>query len=118
MSYVLQVLNSLMMISNVFMMLTRSLASGRRILEVIDEEPEIKDRGAEEKKVTDGSIVFDHVWFKYRKEAKEYVLSDVSFTVRKGETIAFIGSTGSGQAMSILNPYYALYIWVRVDDAA
>ena len=41
----------------------------------------MKDRGAEEKKVTDGSIVFDHVWFKYRKEAKEIVLSDVSFEI-------------------------------------
>lgn len=96
-SYVLQVLNSLMMISNVFMMLTRSLASGRRILEVIDEEPEIKDREAEEKKVTDGSIVFDHVWFKYRKEAKEYVLSDVSFEIPAGKTVGIVGQTGAAK---------------------
>ena len=96
-SYVLQVLNSLMMISNVFMMLTRSLASGRRVLEVIDEEPEIKDQGSKEKKVTEGSVTFDHVWFKYRKEAKEYVLSDVSFEIPAGKTVGIVGQTGAAK---------------------
>lgn len=97
-SYVLQVLNSLMMISNVFMMLTRSLASGRRILEIIDETPEITDRGASpDCAVSRGEITFDHVWFKYRPQAAEFVLSDISFTVGAGQTVGIIGKTGSAK---------------------
>ena len=97
-SYVLQVLNSLMMISNVFMMLTRSLASGRRILEIIDETPEITDRGASpDCTVSRGEITFDHVWFKYRPQAAEFVLSDISFTVGAGQTVGIIGKTGSAK---------------------
>lgn len=96
-SYVLQILNSLMMISNVFMMITRSMASGRRILEVMDEEIEIRDIGEEGFRVEGGEIQFDQVYFKYHKDAKEYVLSDVSFHIKSGQTIGIIGGTGSAK---------------------
>ena len=94
-SYVLQVLNSLMMISNVFMMVTRSMASGKRILEVLDEEIEIKDESSEPLVVEKGGITFDHVSFKYKKNAKEYVLSDVSLDIKPGQT-GFDATLGYG----------------------
>ena len=90
-SYVLQILNSLMMISNVFLLLTRSMASGARILEVIDEEVDLTDENARDIEVKHGSVEFDHVWFKYKKEAKEYVLSDISFHIEAGQTVGIIG---------------------------
>ena len=100
-SYVLQILNSLMMISNVFMMMTRSLASGARILEVIDEKVDITDEDAREIEVEHGSVDFDHVWFKYKEDAKEYVLSDVSFHINAGETVGIIGQTGAAKSTLI-----------------
>ncbi len=100
-SYVLQILNSLMMISNVFMMMTRSLASGARILEVIDEKVDITDEDAREIEVERGSVDFDHVWFKYKEDAKEYVLSDVSFHINAGETVGIIGQTGAAKSTLI-----------------
>lgn len=96
-SYVLQVLNALMMISSVFMMLTRALASGKRILEVIDEKVDLTDELAQEISVEQGDIVFDHVWFKYKSEAKEFVLSDLSFHILPGQTVGIIGPTGSAK---------------------
>ena len=96
-SYVLLILNSLMMMSNVFLMMTRSLASASRIVEVLDEKIDITDEQAEDISVEKGSIEFDHVWFKYKKEAKEYVLSDVSFNIEAGQTIEIIGQTGSAK---------------------
>ena len=100
-SYVLQILNSLMMISNVFMMMTRSLASGARILEVIDEKVDITDEDAREIEVEHGSVDFDHVWFKYKEDDKEYVLSDVSFHINAGETVGIIGQTGAAKSTLI-----------------
>lgn len=96
-SYVLLILNSLMMMSNVFLMMTRSLASASRIVEVLDEKIDITDEQAEDISVKKGSIEFDHVWFKYKEEAKEYVLSDVSFNIEAGQTIGIIGQTGSAK---------------------
>lgn len=96
-SYVLQILNSLMMISNIFMMLTRSLASGKRILEVIDEEIDIREDKAEDIEVIRGEIVFDHVYFKYKKEAPEYVLSDIHLKIPAGSTVGIVGQTGSAK---------------------
>ena len=96
-SYVLQILNSLMMISNVFLMMTRSVASGARILEVIDEKVDITDEKARDIRVERGEITFDHVWFKYKKEAKEYVLSDISFHIEPGQTVGIIGQTGAAK---------------------
>ena len=97
-SYVLQLLNSLMMISNVFLMMTRSLASGARILEVIDEKIDITDEDARDIQVEHGAVTFEHVWFKYKADAKEYVLSDISFHIRPGETIGILGQTGSAKS--------------------
>ncbi len=97
-SYVLQVLNSLMMISNVFMMLTRSLASCRRIVEVLDEEVDMTDDEAKDIQVEKGGIEFDHVYFKYRPEAAEYVLSDITVSIGPGETVGILGSTGSAKS--------------------
>lgn len=96
-SYVLQILNALMMISNVFMMLTRSMTSGRRILEVLDEKIEIQDESTLPLTVEHGEITFDHVYFKYRTDAEEFVLSDVSFHLSPGQTVGIIGGTGSAK---------------------
>ena len=96
-SYVLQILNSLMMISNVFLMMTRSIASGVRIMEVIDEKVDITDEKARDIQVEKGEIVFEHVWFKYKKEAREYVLSNISFCIKPGQTVGIIGQTGAAK---------------------
>ena len=117
-SYVLLILNSLMMMSNVFLMMTRSLASASRIVEVLDEKIDITDEQAEDISVKKGSIEFDHVWFKYKKEAKEYVLSDVSFNIEAGQTIGIIGQTGSANTTLVsLIPrlYDATKGTVRID---
>lgn len=97
-SYVLQVLNSLMMLSNVFLMLTRSLASWRRIREVLEEEIDITEEEAEEIEVTKGEIEFRDVSFKYRKDASEYVLEHISFHILPGQTVGIIGQTGSAKS--------------------
>ena len=96
-SYVLLILNSLMMMSNVFLMMTRSLASGARIMEVIDEKIDMTDELAKDITVKNGDIEFEHVWFKYKEDAKEYVLSDVSFHIKAGQTVGIIGQTGSAK---------------------
>lgn len=96
-SYVLLILNSLMMMSNVFLMMTRSLASGARIMEVIDEKIDMTDELAKDISVKNGDIEFEHVWFKYKEDAKEYVLSDVSFHIKAGQTVGIIGQTGSAK---------------------
>ena len=117
-SYVLLILNSLMMMSNVFLMMTRSLASASRIVEVLDEKIDITDEQSEDISVKKGSIEFDHVWFKYKKEAKEYVLSDVSFNIEAGQTIGIIGQTGSAKTTLVsLIPrlYDATKGTVRID---
>ena len=117
-SYVLQILNSLMMISNVFLMMTRSIASGVRIMEVIDEKIDITDEKARDIQVERGEIEFQHVWFKYKKEAKEYVLSDISFHIAPGQTVGIIGQTGAAKTTLVqLIPrlYEAVKGTVRVD---
>ena len=96
-SYVLQILNSLMMISNIFLMLTRSLASGKRILEIMDEEIDIREDEAEDIEVKRGDIEFRHVYFKYKKDAAEYVLSDINLHIGAGQTVGIIGQTGSAK---------------------
>ena len=100
-SYVMQVLNSLMMLSNVFLMMTRSLASWKRISEVMDEEIDIRDDQARDIRVERGNIRFDHVYFKYKAQAEEYVLSDISFHIEPGQTVGIIGQTGSAKSTLI-----------------
>ena len=97
-SYVLQVLNSLMMFSNVFLLFTRSLTSWKRISEVLEEEPTINDDRAKDITIKEGRIRFEHVYFKYKEDAKEYVLSDISFEIEPGETVGIIGQTGAAKS--------------------
>lgn len=97
-SYVLQVLNALMMFSNVFLLFTRSLTSWKRISEVMEEEPTIRDDRAKDITITKGSIRFEHVNFKYKDTAQEYVLSDISFEIKPGQTTGIIGPTGAAKS--------------------
>lgn len=96
-SYVMQVINSLMMLANVFLLLTRSLASAHRIAEILDENIVLTSPENGEKKVKDGSIDFENVSFKYREDAREYALENVNLHIPEGQTIGVIGTTGSAK---------------------
>ena len=96
-SYVLQVMNSLMMISNVFLLLTRSLASAHRIVEVLEEEPTLASPADPVTEVADGSVDFEGVSFKYHAGAKEYALADVELHIKAGQTVGILGGTGSAK---------------------
>lgn len=96
-SYVMQVINSLMMLANVFLLLTRSLASAHRIAEILDENIVLTSPENGEKKVKDGSIDFENVSFKYREDAREYALENVNLHIPVGQTIGVIGTTGSAK---------------------
>lgn len=96
-SYVMQVLNSLMMISGVFLMLTRSLASAARIIEVLDEKLDIDDTCAGTANVCYGEIEFKNVSFKYKADAEEYVLSNINLHFVAGSTIGILGGTGAAK---------------------
>ena len=97
-TYITQIMMSLMMVSMVFMMLTRSVACARRIVEVLDERPAITDeKAAEGAAVENGSIDFDHVSFKYNQESSEWILRDVNVHIRSGQTVGVLGGTGSGK---------------------
>ena len=100
MSYVLQIMNSLMMISNVFLLLTRALTSVRRVGEVLDEVPELALPAADAalREVPDGSVTFDHVSFKYRADAASCVLDDICLSIPSGATVGVLGGTGSGKS--------------------
>ena len=100
-SYGMQVIMSFLMLTMIFMIMPRAKVSASRINEVIDSEISIKD-GTIDKKPTDevGTVEFKNVSFKY-PDADEYLLSNISFKANKGETIAFIGSTGSGKSTLI-----------------
>ncbi len=100
-SYVLQILNALMMISNVFLMLTRSIASGERIVEVLDEIPDIVSPEPCINEVKNGDVDFKHVYFKYKDEAKEYVLSDIDIHIPSGSTVGILGGTGSAKTSMV-----------------
>ena len=97
-SYVLQVMNSFMMISNVFLLLTRSLASAHRIAQVLDEKADLASPEHAVTEVPDGSIDFENVSFKYRAGAKEYALSDVNLHIGAGQTVGILGGTGSSKS--------------------
>ena len=96
-SYVFQVMNSMMMLSNVFLLLTRSLASADRIAKVLDEPVELTSPSPAERQVTDGSVDFDHVSFKYSAGAEEYALEDVTLHIPAGQTVGILGGTGSSK---------------------
>ena len=96
-SYVMQVMNSFMLISNVFLLLTRSLASAHRIAEVLDEEPALTSPADAITEVPDGSVDFEDVSFKYQTGAKEYALSGVNLHIQAGQTVGILGGTGSAK---------------------
>lgn len=97
-AYAMQVVMGFMMLVIVFIILPRAMVAARRIEEILDTEPSIKDGNVTASPgPTNGEIVFDRVGFKY-PGASDYVLKDISFKAEKGETIAFIGSTGSGKS--------------------
>ncbi len=96
-SYVLQVMNSFMMISNVFLLLTRSLASAHRIVQVLDEAPSLSSPPDPVQEVTDGSIDFENVSFQYQAGAQEYALAGVNLHIKAGQTVGILGGTGSSK---------------------
>jgi ATP-binding cassette subfamily B multidrug efflux pump len=106
-TYITQIMMSLMMVSVIFMMMTRSVACARRIREVLEERPAITDDKAvtdtdadgntAPAQVKDGSIDFDHVSFKYHPEASEWILRDVTLHIRSGQTVGILGGTGSAK---------------------
>lgn len=100
-SYAMQVIMAFTMLTMIFIMLPRASVSAKRINEVLATEPKIVSGTAVEGKPgMEGQVEFRHVSFKY-PDAADYVLEDISFTAHKGETIAFIGSTGSGKSTLI-----------------
>ena len=97
-SYIGQILMSLMMISMSFVMIVMSKASVSRIVEVLDELPDISDEGADpELEVRDGSISFDNVSFSYARDKSNLTLESVNLEIKSGETIGIIGGTGSAK---------------------
>ena len=101
-SYVMSILMSLMMLSMVFVMITMSAASGRRIAEVLAEQPDLKNPEHPEMLVADGSIDFNHVSFSYKHGSGEKTLQDIDLHIGSGETIGIIGGTGCGKS-SLVN---------------
>ena len=100
-SYAMQVVLSFMMLVMIFIMLPRASVAAKRILEVLDTEPSIEDGTRDTFPVMkDGEVEFKDVSFKY-PDAEEYVLEHISFSAKKGETIAFIGATGCGKSTAI-----------------
>ncbi len=98
-TYVTQILMSLMMINFILMMASRAIASGKRIIEVLDEQPDISDEKAafKDKTVEEGAIEFRNVNFRYYKGSEEKVLNDISLKIPAKATVGIIGSTGSGK---------------------
>ena len=94
-SYVLQVVNSIMMLSNVFILMNRSFASASRIAEVLDEKPIVTAMGDE--KVKNGEVEFKDVSFKYKETSEEYSLKNVNLKIRQGMSLGIMGGTGSAK---------------------
>ena len=107
-SYCMSILMSLMMFSMIFIMLTMSAASVKRINEVLVEEPDIVNPENPIMEVKDGSIVFKNVNFRYNKDGKENVLSNINISIESGETIGIIGGTGSAKS-TLVNLISRLY---------
>ena len=113
-SYIMSLLMSLMMLSMVVVMISMSMASIRRISEVLDETPDLHDPEQPVMEVADGSIDFNHVNFSYKHGSGKNALSDIDLHIRSGETIGVIGGTGSGKS-SLVNLICRLY---DVDDGS
>ncbi len=106
-SYAMQVIMSFLMLSIIFVMYPRAQVSAQRIREVLDTAPTMQNGTETRGDGTEGEVVFDHVSFRY-PGGDGYVLEDISFTAHKGETVAFIGATGSGKS-SLINLIPRLY---------
>ena len=107
-TYAIQILSSLMMLSMVLVMIAISKSSAERIVEVLDEEPDITNPENAIKEVKDGSIKFDNVSFSYVKDKKKECLKNINLDIKSGETIGIIGGTGSGKS-SLVNLIPRLY---------
>lgn len=107
-SYIMQILMSLMMFSMIFVMISMSMASVRRISQVLEEVPDIHNPENAVTEVKDGSIDFNNVNFSYRKNSDKNALSDIDIHIKSGETIGIIGGTGSGKS-SFVNLICRLY---------
>lgn len=107
-SYVMGSLMSLMMLSTIFVMITMSVASMRRITEVLREQPDLAEPFAPVELMSNGSIDFDNVHFRYHKTSEEEVLTDINLHIKSGETIGIIGGTGCGKT-SLENLISRLY---------
>ena len=103
-----QILSSLMMISMVFVMISMSTASMRRVYEVMTEEPTIKNPENPVYEVKDGSIIFKNVNFKYKENAKKYALSDIDLEIKSGQMIGIVGGTGSSKStlVNLISRFY------------
>ena len=97
-TYGMQILMQLMMISMIFVMLTMSLESMKRIYAVLSEEPSLSDPENALKEVSDGSVSFENVSFKYSEKAEKYALSDINITIPSGATVGILGGTGSSKS--------------------
>ena len=97
-TYASEILMSLMMVSMVLMFLTRAIACGKRVVEVLDEQPQITDDGADKTlTVENGDIRFDHVYFKYHPTAENWNLTDIDLHIESGMTVGILGGTGSAK---------------------
>lgn len=107
-AYCMNILMSLMMLSMVFVMISMSMASAERIAEVIDETSDLQNPSQPVTEVEDGSIAFQNVSFRYKKESGEPVLKNINLTIRSGETIGIIGGTGSAKTslVSLISRLY------------
>ena len=107
-TYCMSILMNLMMLAMIFVMMTMSAASGKRIAEVLNEKADITNPEQPDYDVTDGSIRFDHVTFRYNKQSEKPVLDDLNFEIKAGETIGILGGTGSSKT-SLVNLISRLY---------
>ena len=107
-TYVMQLLATIMMLSNVFMAINRSTASFYRINEVLDAKSEIVDKVDSKLKVETGDVEFKNVFFKYKEDANEYVLKNINFSIKNGEFVGIIGQTGSSKStlISLIDRFY------------
>ena len=107
-TYGIQILMSIMMISMIVTMLVMSFESIRRISEVLNEEPTIRNPEEPVMEVKDGSVIFNNVSFKYKKEAERYAVSNLNVDIKSGQFVGIIGSTGSGKS-TLVNLISRLY---------
>ena len=107
-TYCMSILMNLMMLSMIFVMITMSMASARRICEVLTEVPDLTNPENPDYDVPDGSIRFEHVTFRYNKNSERPVLDDINLEIAAGETIGILGGTGSSKT-SLVNQISRLY---------